>query len=699
MFFTSINKLFFIMILSVSMLLPCFGGDESERWFWPLGDSSGDVIMKPGRILNPVYGNLFNNYDYYIAGTSGQPIYSPVEGYISSTSPYKLLAPDATYEWSFSSIDDFNEMKEQSTNVFFKEDNLTKTIYIVSSLNTQPVFISGFSTIAVREGQRVRKGEYIGDMGYIRTFSTRPCIQISSPHVGLFLLGEDNSAVFASLPKAVTFNPKTIVSLPVMHEAVDIFSTSILNDHPALLDTFVMDSFKKAGQDLNASLYENMPAVDFLYQLRLAVAQLHCTHTAIQAKGSGIYMLEWPLNLVIHDNKAYVINDRRGNLDIPVGTRVLAINGHSVQNLLDKQTAVISADSRSDQVRREIASTQIGRIVSLLKFPAVYEYRLLMNDGSERIVSIPRLTPEQINDDTLFPEWYNIEPASYEVLNPSTAIIRLNEIDQVADQELVTGWFRDLAEKNITNLIVDLRGNGGGDIKNSTFFFSYLAKQSFREEAYSEIRHSGPYESLRYSLNMIDSQTESYPVEFSDYQTLTDGRYIKRGGEEIGRAIEFHFNGSVYVLVDSGTASAAVWLSRFLAEQGAITVGSETGGGFYECNAVKSNCIRLGETGLELYMPLIHTVFSDNMDSLQVPPDRGLMPRFPVNASLEDKLYGTDSVLDYTLNLVANPPVKESPISNNKNLILFLVAGVFLLVIVTVILILLRKKRILDEKI
>ncbi|HPX27574.1 MAG TPA: hypothetical protein PLG87_12285, partial [Treponemataceae bacterium] len=447
----SIVKFICIILVYVCVLLPCFSDDEADRWFWPLGDEAGEIIMRPGRIMNPVSGEAFDNCDYYISSTEGQPVYSPVDGYVSNTSPYHIIFPDAMQSGSFSSIEDFYAMKEQISDVWMQEKNLTQTISIVSSLDNRPVYISGFASNAVKKGQRIQKGEYLGDMGYIRTFSERPCISISSPDVGKYLLGEDNSNIFAGRPKAVEFDPKSTIPLSVMQEAAGIFSSSILEDHPALLDSSLIDSFKKAVQDLNASLYEGMPALDFLYQLRLAASKLHCVHTVIEQKGTALCMLEWPLNLVFHDNKAYVVNDRRGNLDISSGTCVLSINGHAIKDLLEKQTSVIPADTLSAQVLPDIASSYwINRVISLLKFPDIYEYRLLMNDSSERIVSIPRLNPRELNYDILYPEWYKTTPASYEVLNPSTAVIRLKTIDKSADQDQVTGWFKDLAEKSIT---------------------------------------------------------------------------------------------------------------------------------------------------------------------------------------------------------------------------------------------------------
>lgn len=686
----------FLLVLAFLLCvdLTLLSAQNADRWFWPLGDDPGKVIMKPGKILNPVHGNVFFNYNYFIAGKKGQAVYAPVDGYVRDVSLYILSYPDGETMWGFNSLEDFYELKKKSSDSLLLETNLTSSVGIVAASNQQAVYISGLTNIKVKEGQRVKRGDYLGDMGYNPTFSNEPCIEIESPDVGLYLLGEDNSALFANLPKAVVFDPKARLSLAQMQPAVKLLTTSVLEDHPALLDTKLKINFENAARTLEASLYEGMPASDFLYQLRVAVAMLNCSHTAILAQGTGQYMLEWPLDLLVHEGKAYVLWDRRGKNEIAVGQEILAINGRPVKELYSNLAGIMGTDSSSGEVHLEKAATLFNRIMPMLGLPALYEYQLLHSDGSQSTVSLPRLDPKVLDDSKLYAEWMAREPLkSYEIFNENSAIIRLNYIDEVADQTPVVEWFRDLSEKKIGNLIVDLRGNPGGDTNNVAYFFSYFATKPFQDEAYSEIRHSGRYESLRYSNNMVYSETEPFVGDLSEYQAPTAGHYKKIGGETFKPVSEFGYRGQVYVLTDSGTTSAAVWLARVLAEQGAVTIGTETGGGFYSTNALKFNRVRLADTGLELYLPLIRSVFSNNMNSLNIPQNRGLIPRYEVKASLKDKLYGSDSILDFTLDLIKNPPFETVLASKIKAYSWLIYTGIALLLILafSVVIVILKK--------
>ena len=142
---------------------------------------------------------------------------------------------------------------------------------------------------------------------------------------------------------------------------------------------------------------------------------------------------------------------------------------------------------------------------------------------------------------------------------------------------------------------------------------------------------------------------------------------------------------------DSACASASVLVARRLSEQGAIVIGTETSGGFYSCNAQKYNTIVLGESGLQLRMPLFRVTFAGEKHD-DIPPNRGLIPQYQVSASLEDKLYGTDSVLDFTLDLIANPPAEKAVVSSDNNRGLLMLSVFFLVMILTTMLVLIRKK-------
>jgi hypothetical protein len=72
-------------LLSSAILLFAQAKDpvvDARRFLWPLLEGHGKVLMRPGIATNPVYGNVFKNADYFIAGEEGETVYAPDDGIV-----------------------------------------------------------------------------------------------------------------------------------------------------------------------------------------------------------------------------------------------------------------------------------------------------------------------------------------------------------------------------------------------------------------------------------------------------------------------------------------------------------------------------------------------------------------------------------------------------------------------------------------
>ena len=119
----SIVKFICIILVYVCVLLPCFSDDEADRWFWPLGDESGEIFLRPGYVENPVHGNMFTNADYYINGEYGIAVYAPEGGIINNISLFSLPYPDAVSSWSWDDMDDFKKTQQKKNDPLMIKSN------------------------------------------------------------------------------------------------------------------------------------------------------------------------------------------------------------------------------------------------------------------------------------------------------------------------------------------------------------------------------------------------------------------------------------------------------------------------------------------------------------------------------------------------------------------------------------------------
>jgi C-terminal processing protease CtpA/Prc len=169
--------------------------------------------------------------------------------------------------------------------------------------------------------------------------------------------------------------------------------------------------------------------------------------------------------------------------------------------------------------------------------------------------------------------------------------------------------FRKIAESGTEYLIIDLRGNDGGNPFCSSHLLSYI---------------------------------EPYPIPYfaepyGKYSRLADPVPLTQN----------HFDGEVFVLIDGKCFSSTGHLCGLLKFHGIGTlVGSETGGTF-TCNDDKK-VMHLKNTRFNLRVARgSFRVAVDGMDK-----GRGVIPDHRVERTIEDVLEGEDAAMTFTLDLI-----------------------------------------------
>lgn len=610
---------------------------DARRFLWPLLEGHGTVLMRPGMATNPVYGNVFKNADYFIAGEEGETVYAPEDGIVKSRIDYELSLPNNMVSYSFDSPSGFAEAKRKGAAPDFDEKCLTSCVGIALA-GGRNLYILGLSSISVRKGDTVKRGDVLGAMGYIHTFSDEPCIKLSMSGVdlGMRLLGEDNSAFFKSAAtEECDYKPYGKLTKNKALAAFDVFENCILQDHPALLDDDMRREAKKALHEARAAIVEGMRVRDLQRILKKASASLSCSHTEIYGNNEVYVPPLFPLVLSYRAGTCFVVWDKRGKGEIAPGTEVTAIDSMPIAMIAAELKSLEGFDAQSEAVKDESLERRFD-ILYERSFELGKSVKLRLRDasGGETTRELPSLSMSQAAAKTSLPPWYGEAKPGFEYLASNTAIMRLSSVDQAIDRRTYTEYFQALRRKGIENLIVDLRGNGGGEDDNCAFLYSFFAKSSFSTMEGAEPRHGGKYSSFEHSINMPSSGSVG---------TFSPRPYEPSRSDR--------FEGKVYVLVDCWTSSAAVNLARLLAEWGASTIGTETGGGFYACNAEKFNKVLLPGTGIVLKMPLLRCVFR-RTEELSIPPNRGLIPLYIQPRSLSDILDNTDSQLDLCLSLI-----------------------------------------------
>ncbi|MDG1159254.1 MAG: S41 family peptidase [Flavobacteriales bacterium] len=212
--------------------------------------------------------------------------------------------------------------------------------------------------------------------------------------------------------------------------------------------------------------------------------------------------------------------------------------------------------------------------------------------------------------------------------------------------------FDFFAQNKCRELIIDIRGNGGG-------------REGFENRLLSHLNHSLEEKYDRVLMKRVFA---------SEYSHLEKG-FVKRFEDLLYRAIEFRktqdgfwerrnrfqsswkqktapFEGLSYVLIDGEVFSGAAEFSSMAKDYGVkcVLVGEETGGGYQGNTSGYFYTLELPNTGFVVKIPRILFDLAVKDNSWQ----GGVMPDIIIPDKVEDYIKGEDTQLNFVLSLIQN---------------------------------------------
>jgi hypothetical protein len=450
---------------------------------------------------------------------------------------------------------------------------------------------------------------------------------------------------------------------------------SLLEDyHPGLYWYVPKDSMDHYFAVGKAMLKDSMNERGFRNVLNYVTSKIDCGHTSVRSSRAWNKWVDsvslshiFPLSIKVWpDTMVVAANLNRKDSVLTRGTVITSVNGKTIPYLTDTLFNFLSADGYNLTHKYQTLSNR-GFFGSL--YTAVFglsdQYTIEYLDSTNHVKKViaPAYNPgkdsifrKRLRAITQEPKPSRKERKLQELNN--VRLLKIDTISKTAMMDLssfgrgygLRGFFRNsfrtLQQNKISYLVIDVRGNGGGSVTNSTLITKYIADHPFKvADSLYAVRKKSRYQ--RYIHNNFWNKL--FITVFTTRKK--DGYYHFRYFEKHQfkpKKIN-HFDGKVYILTGGNSFSATtLFVTALKKQENVFLVGEETGGGAYGNSAWLIPDVTLPVTKVRFRLPLFRLVIDKNIPK----NGRGVQPDFEAKPTVDSIRRNIDFKLAKAMELI-----------------------------------------------
>ncbi|MEL6733717.1 MAG: S41 family peptidase [Bacteroidota bacterium] len=452
--------------------------------------------------------------------------------------------------------------------------------------------------------------------------------------------------------------PQRTFSKDQLQKDFEVFRGSLEDLHAGLYWYTPKEELDQLFDETGASLNDSLSELAFFRKLTFITSKIRCGHTVIRTSiPTRDYIAQeaklLPFEIKMIQGKMYVLESRTDEeLPLKPGMEIVKINEHTVDALSQLASAVVSSDGFIEnhkliRFERNFPFFYVSRFGPT----DVYEIDYLDLQGQKQSAQINARPTSQLK-----PLKRSERNLTLSFPDPDVALLKVRQFGNWKEakknfsfeKELHT-MFEEISSAQVNNLVIDMRGNLGGDDNFGLRLFSYLYDQPIVEFG-EQTLIANKSEYFRYSKELSRTKALFYHMIYT--KKGEDGRFYMRRAETLkpSRPAFPQFSGSVYVLIDGGTYSTgADFISLVRSYQLATFIGDEGGGCYYGNTSGYLITMTLPHSQLRLILPLVN--YRTNVEPLEK-VGRGVTPDFPISPSITDLVNGRDTELAFTLKLI-----------------------------------------------
>ncbi len=456
-----------------------------------------------------------------------------------------------------------------------------------------------------------------------------------------------------------SFPDTAVYSLTQIQSDFDFLHQALREGHPAWGLYYPVDSMEKWFAQTRANLQGPLTERDFRQILYPLIHRLGCGHTRLlwskkstkfQKEKDGAQTPRYypPFRATYLNQKLYLTASTDSTL-LPPGSELLKINRRPVKSVLQDLFQRFTSDGYNESNAHALIQRNFDGYFRFHfgEWPK-FDLQIVLPQGDtvQRLVPALKTTldqrlaaSKQRRAELLIPGPEIIQKKGYRLgwlgQDSTVAVMDIRGFRLWRGLSFYRKAFRHLEKEGIEHLVIDLRNNGGGAIKDAFRLSSYLLEEP--AEIVAERRRGKADFHKQLNQKFLRKVVATLVLPFT-FKKRRLGDRVQITGIARPRT-KHHYSGKVYLLTNGRTFSASVMVGAFLRDQQrAVFIGQETGGGEKGTNAFLLPKLTLPESGLRLVFPMYR--ITHQVGALDY--GRGIFPDHEVYYDLEAQLEGRD---------------------------------------------------------
>jgi C-terminal processing protease CtpA/Prc len=363
-----------------------------------------------------------------------------------------------------------------------------------------------------------------------------------------------------------------------LEEDLSFFSEKLTSIHPIFLDkTFEKEwenKYIKTYKQLKDSMTQNefyLLVSPLLVSLKDGHSNFICpTDQRKQYMSSG---LSFPFSITIQENSIFITEYYGEDSSLfKGGEEITKINGIASATIINEMQKLIGGNSKTS---KNMTIEMYFRTYLWMIYHFEKDYELYIRSGKNQIekVFVKGITNEQFLKNKK--RYQSIKQEKYLLSISNTNKTANISIHSFADLQgfcaFADSAFEVITENKIENLILDVRGNGGGRSIVVDSLMNFLTDKPYSQ--YKKIE-------TRISSELKTYYKDKYPETFETIKEYPINKLVVTAEEMTNpHNKKNRFKGKMFLLIDGGTYSGAATFAGLFKEMNlGIIIGEETGG-------------------------------------------------------------------------------------------------------------------------